>query len=164
MHTETRRPSPLSRTTQDGVPPSGVVTGRADSVRAGEAGDRLRSVWRCSSPCDHAGVRLGVVSDVGWDLRPTFAHHGLDHFFSAWVHSYEHDTEKPDRQLFHHACQEVAVDVAEALMVGDRPAKDGGAAAAGMRAYVLPAGAAPGAHRGLDAVLRLVETGTAHQV
>ncbi|MFI2071931.1 HAD family hydrolase, partial [Streptomyces mirabilis] len=42
------------------------------------------------------GVVLGVVSDVGWDLRATFAHHGLDHYFSSWVHSYEHDTEKPD--------------------------------------------------------------------
>ncbi|MFI5993951.1 HAD family hydrolase [Streptomyces sp. NPDC051362] len=104
-----------------------------------------------------AGVRLGVVSDVGWDLRATFAHHGLDHFFSSWVHSYEHDTEKPDRRLFHHACQELDVDLAETLMVGDHPAKDGGAAAAGMRAYVLPAGAAPGAHRGLGAVLRLVD-------
>ncbi|AJT70183.3 hypothetical protein T261_8591 [Streptomyces lydicus] len=103
-----------------------------------------------------AGVRLGVVSDVGWDLRPTFAHHGLDGFFSSWVHSYEHDTKKPDRRLFHHACQELGVDLAEALMVGDHPAKDGGAVAAGMRAYVLAAGAAPGAHRGLGAVLRLV--------
>ncbi|MER7200474.1 hypothetical protein [Streptomyces sp. CB01635] len=42
-------------------------------------------------------------------------------------------------------------------MVGDHPAKDGGAVAAGLRAYVLPSGAAPGARRGLDAVLRLVE-------
>jgi putative hydrolase of the HAD superfamily len=111
-----------------------------------------------------SGVRLGVVSDVGWDLRPTFAHHGLSHFFSAWVHSYEHDMEKPDPRLFHHACQEVGADPAEVLMVGDHPAKDGGAAAAGMRAYVLPAGAAPGAHRGLDAVLRLVGTSTTHRV
>jgi len=43
----------------------------------------------------------------------------------------------------------------EALMVGDVPAKDGGAAAAGIRSYVLPAGQVPGSRRGLDAVLRL---------
>ncbi|MEU5238062.1 HAD-IA family hydrolase [Streptomyces lydicus] len=72
-----------------------------------------------------------------------------------WVHSYEHDTEKPDPLLFHHACRELAVAPAETLMVGDHPTKDGGAAGAGLRAYVLPAAAAPGAHRGLDAVLRL---------
>lgn len=109
------------------------------------------------------GIELGVVSDVGWDLRPTFAHHGLGHYFSAWVHSYEHDSEKPDPQLFRHACRELAVPTEETLMVGDHPAKDGGAAAAGLRSYVLPAGAAPGSQRGLDAVLRLVfQDGAAH--
>ncbi|MCL7490254.1 HAD family hydrolase [Streptomyces sp. MCA2] len=102
-----------------------------------------------------SGLPLGVVSDVGWDLRATFAHHGLDRFISAWVHSYEHHTEKPDPLLFHHACRELGADPSETLMVGDHPAKDGGAAGAGLRSYVLPAGAAPGSLRGLDAVLRL---------
>ncbi|MEW2706640.1 hypothetical protein [Streptomyces koyangensis] len=41
-------------------------------------------------------------------------------------------------------------------MVGDHPGKDGGAAGAGLRSYVFPAGAAPGGVRGLDAVLRPV--------
>ncbi|MBQ0855349.1 hypothetical protein J8N05_45090 [Streptomyces sp. BH-SS-21] len=54
-----------------------------------------------------------------------------------------------------HACRELGVVPAETLMVGDHPAKDGGAAGAGLRAYVLPVGAVPGAPRGLDAVLRL---------
>lgn len=102
-----------------------------------------------------AGVRLGVVSDVGWDLRGTFAHHGLADHFSSWTHSYEHATEKPDPLLFHHACRALGVAPGETLMVGDHPAKDGGAAGAGLRAYVLPGGAAPGALRGLDAVERL---------
>jgi putative hydrolase of the HAD superfamily len=102
-----------------------------------------------------SGMVLGVVSDVGWDLRPTFAHHHLDHYFASWVHSYEHRTEKPDPALFRYACRELGVEPASALMVGDHPAKDGGAAGSGLRSYVLPAGAAAGAHRGLDAVLRL---------
>ncbi|MFG2892568.1 HAD family hydrolase [Streptomyces sp. NPDC048248] len=101
------------------------------------------------------GAVLGVVSDVGWDLRPTFAHHGLDHYFTSWVHSYQHKTEKPDPALFQHACRELGVEPASTLMVGDHPAKDGGAAGSGLRSYVLPAGAAAGSHRGLDAVLRL---------
>ncbi|MER6132768.1 HAD-IA family hydrolase [Streptomyces sp. NPDC001815] len=104
------------------------------------------------------GIALGVVSDVGWDLRATFAHHGLDQYFSTWVHSYAFGTEKPDPVLFGHACRELDVAPAETLMVGDHPAKDGGAAGAGLRAYVLPAGAAPGSRRGLDAVLRLTGT------
>ncbi|WP_308312702.1 HAD-IA family hydrolase [Streptomyces sp. ISL-11] len=102
------------------------------------------------------GVAMGVVSDVGWDLRATFAHRGLDRYFSSWTHSFEFETEKPDPLLFQHACGELGVDPAETLMVGDHPAKDGGAVSAGLRAYVLPAGAAPGEVRGLDAVLRLV--------
>ena len=105
------------------------------------------------------GLALGVVSDVGWDLRATFAHHGLDRFFSSWVHSYEHHSEKPDPLLFRHACRELGVGPSEALMVGDHPAKDGGAAGAGLRAYVLPAGASPGSWRGLHAVVRLAVPG-----
>lgn len=105
---------------------------------------------------------MGVVSDVGWDLRPTFAHHGLDRFIGAWVHSYEHHTEKPDPLLFRHACRRLGTTPAQALMVGDHPAKDGGAAGAGLRSYVLPSGAAPGSRRGLDAVLRLVTPAAPH--
>ncbi|MGG2461048.1 HAD family hydrolase [Streptomyces sp. RGM 3693] len=107
-----------------------------------------------------SGLALGIVSDVGWDLRPTFAHHRLDSYFSSWVHSYEHATEKPDPRLFHHACEELGVEPAATLMVGDHPAKDGGAVGAGLRSYVLPAGAAAGSYRGLAAVLRLAAIGS----
>ncbi|MEU4508700.1 HAD-IA family hydrolase [Nonomuraea wenchangensis] len=95
------------------------------------------------------GLALGVVSDAGWDLRPTFAHHRFDQYFSVWVHSYEYRTEKPDPRLFLHACAQLAVSPEETIMVGDHPAKDGGAAGAGLRSYGLPAGAAPGSRRGL---------------
>ncbi|WP_314173726.1 HAD family hydrolase [Streptomyces winkii] len=101
------------------------------------------------------GVVVGVVSDVGWDLRATFAHHGVEGYVSSWVHSYEHGTEKPDPFLFHQACRELGSEPAETLMVGDHPAKDGGAVGVGLRCLVLPAGAAPGSYRGLEAVLRL---------
>ncbi|MEW2223195.1 HAD-IA family hydrolase [Streptomyces sp. NPDC006990] len=102
-----------------------------------------------------AGLTLGVLSNIGWDLRETFAHHGVAEYFSCWVHSYEHATEKPDPALFRTACRELGADPDETLMVGDHPAADGGAAGAGLRAYVLPAGASPGGVRGLDAVLHL---------
>ncbi|WP_016905515.1 HAD family hydrolase [Streptomyces xiaopingdaonensis] len=104
-----------------------------------------------------SGVRVGVVSDIGWRLPPTFRHRALDRYVGAWVHSFEHGTEKPDPLLFRHACAELGVAEDETLMVGDNPVKDGGAVAARLRSYVLPTGAAPGAHRGLDAVLRLAD-------
>ncbi|MFD4989503.1 hypothetical protein [Streptomyces sp. NPDC058374] len=44
-----------------------------------------------------AGVPLGVVRDVGWDLRATFARHGLGHHFGPWVHSHEHRRRNPAR-------------------------------------------------------------------
>lgn len=108
-----------------------------------------------------AGLALGVVSDVGWDLRATFTHHGLDGYVSSWVHSYAYGTQKPDPVLFERACRELGTAPEETLMVGDHAAKDGGAAGAGLRSYVLPAGAAAGAWRGLDAVVRLAGADTA---
>lgn len=108
-----------------------------------------------------SGVAVGVVSDIGWQLPPTFARHGLDGHVSAWVHSYEHDTEKPDPLLFALACGRLGVAPEETLMVGDNPYKDGGAVGAGLRSYVLPAGATPGCRRGLDAVLRVAGLATA---
>jgi putative hydrolase of the HAD superfamily len=102
------------------------------------------------------GTAVGILSDIGWDLRPTFTRHGFAEYVSSWVHSYEHGTEKPDSRLFLHACEELGAAPEETLMVGDNPVKDGGAVATGLRAYVLPSGASPGGERGLDAVLRLL--------
>lgn len=60
---------------------------------------------------------------------------------------------KPAPALFHAAC--AALVPAETLMVGDDPLSDGGAAAAGLRVYLL-APDARGASRGLSAVVALV--------
>ncbi|MEV5383519.1 HAD-IA family hydrolase [Streptomyces sp. NPDC052721] len=101
------------------------------------------------------GLRVGIVSDFAWDLRTHLAHHGLDALIDTCVISYEHGREKPDPQLFLKACADLGADPRATLMVGDNPVRDGGAAACGVRTYILPAEHRTG-ERGLMDVQRLV--------
>ncbi|MET9663182.1 HAD-IA family hydrolase [Streptomyces sp. NPDC006510] len=78
-----------------------------------------------------SGTRIGVVSNIGWDLRPVFRAHGLDALIDAYVLSYEHGIQKPDARLFHTACTDLGLDPADVVMVGDDRHADGGAAALG---------------------------------
>ena len=100
------------------------------------------------------GLRIGVVSDFAWDLRTHLAHHGLDALVDTCVISYEQGREKPDPQLFLKACADLGTDPRATLMVGDNPLRDGGAAACGLRTYILPSEHRSG-ERGLTDVLRL---------
>ncbi|PZG98552.1 hydrolase [Streptomyces sp. NTH33] len=77
------------------------------------------------------GIGVGVVSNIGWDLRPVFRAHGLDTYVDAYVLSYEHGIQKPDPRLFAAACAELGADPEDVLMVGDDRRADGGAAALG---------------------------------
>ncbi|PAZ16065.1 hydrolase [Streptomyces sp. SA15] len=101
------------------------------------------------------GLRVGIVSDFAWDLRTHLAHHGLNALIDTCVISYEHGREKPDPQLFLKACAGLGSDPRATLMVGDNPVRDGGAAACGLRTYILPAEHRTG-ERGLTDVRRLV--------
>jgi HAD superfamily hydrolase (TIGR01509 family) len=101
------------------------------------------------------GVPVGIVSDFGWDLRVHLVHSGLDGLVDSVVLSCDLGREKPDPQLFLKACAELGADPRRSLMVGDNPARDGGANAAGLRAFVL-AGEERTGERGLTDVLRLV--------
>ncbi|MCF4137167.1 HAD-IA family hydrolase [Streptomyces sp. Tue 6430] len=102
------------------------------------------------------GVRVGVVSNIGWDLRPVFREHGLDAYVDAYVLSYEHGVQKPDPRLFATACEALGADPRATLMVGDSRPADGGAAALGCSVYFvehLPTAERPD---GLRPVLDLV--------
>ena len=100
-----------------------------------------------------AGIRVAVVSNIGFDIRPHFAAWGLTDLIDAFVLSYEVGRVKPDPAIFLRACGMLGVDPEHVLMVGDSPA-DAGAVGAGCRALVLPA-AEPGAVNGLAASLAL---------
>jgi putative hydrolase of the HAD superfamily len=84
------------------------------------------------------GIPAAVVSNIAHDVRPLLAAHGLLDLLSAVVLSFEHRMQKPDPAFFLAACRELDVAPEDALMVGDDPAVDGGAAKAGIRTLVLP--------------------------
>ncbi|MEU9166392.1 HAD-IA family hydrolase [Streptomyces sp. NPDC048420] len=102
------------------------------------------------------GIKVGVVSNIGWDLRPVFRAHGLDPYVDAYVLSYEHGIQKPDPRLFKTACSALGVEPRDVLMVGDDRRADGGAAALGCGVHFvdhLPVARRPD---GLRPVLGLV--------
>jgi len=83
-------------------------------------------------------VRIAVVSDIHFDLRPEFAAAGMDHLVDTFVLSFQHGVCKPDPAIFEMALNALAVGPHQALMVGDRPERDGAAARLGMPTLLLP--------------------------
>jgi HAD superfamily hydrolase (TIGR01509 family) len=102
-----------------------------------------------------AGVKVGVVSNAGWDVRIQFVASGLHDLVDVYALSYEIGVIKPAAEMFLQPCKELGVEPERALMVGDTPIPDGGALAVGMPVHLLPL-APPDGPRGLDVVLRLV--------
>lgn len=80
---------------------------------------------------------MGVVSNIGWDLRPVFRAHGLDRYVDTYVLSYEHGIRKPDTRLFSAACAALGADPAETPMVGDDRHAGGGAASLGCSVHFV---------------------------
>jgi HAD superfamily hydrolase (TIGR01509 family) len=101
------------------------------------------------------GLRLGVVSDTGFDLRPAMDLLGLSPFFDTVVMSFEYGICKPAAKVFLTACDQLQVSPDRTLMVGDNPLTDSGAVATGMHVFLLPPPARTGP-RGLGEVLSLV--------
>ena len=52
-------------------------------------------------------MRIGVVSDIHYDLRPLFEGGGLAHLVDAFTLSFEHGGQKPDPRLFEIALAEL---------------------------------------------------------
>lgn len=101
------------------------------------------------------GVRVAVVSNCGWDLRAAFTLHGLGGLVDEYVLSCEHGREKPDPELFRHACERLGVAPAATVMIGDDPRTDTGALRAGIAVYLLAPPQPFPAPRGLGRILSL---------
>lgn len=121
-----------------------------------------RDVGPLLEALDSAGVRLGVVSDIHVDLRPTFATHMLPDGRSwadlvhTWALSFELGVAKPHPAIFRSALTGLGLPASAVLMVGDRGAWDGAAVDVGMTTLLLPPLADPAderLHRVVDLVL-----------
>jgi HAD superfamily hydrolase (TIGR01509 family) len=103
-------------------------------------------------------IPVGVLSNIGWDIRPAFDRVGALNALRTVILSCEHGLAKPDPALFAVACEHLGTDPARVLYVGDDPVKDGAAVRAGLPVYLLPSERDARTPRGLAAVLRLVDT------
>jgi FMN phosphatase YigB (HAD superfamily) len=101
------------------------------------------------------GLRIGIVSDTGFDLRPAFDLLGVSSLVDSVVMSFEYGICKPAAKVFHTACDQLQVEPERALMVGDNPLTDSGAVTAGLCVFLLPPPTGTGL-RGLAHVLSLV--------
>jgi HAD superfamily hydrolase (TIGR01509 family) len=101
------------------------------------------------------GINVAVISDIHFDLRPEFRVQGMTEFVDSFILSFEHGVQKPDPTIFRLALDALEVEPAEALMVGDRPSRDGGAVAVGISTLLLPT-LRDQSERRLDLVARVV--------
>ncbi len=101
------------------------------------------------------GVRTGLVSNIGVDVRGLLDDEGLADLLDTVVLSYELGVVKPHAGIFEEAVRRLDAAPARTLMVGDSWRDDGGAAQLGIRTLLLPP--TPGPTHGLDLVLRLVD-------
>jgi HAD superfamily hydrolase (TIGR01509 family) len=86
-----------------------------------------------------AGIPIGVVSNIAWDIRPAFEILGIADLVSTYVLSYQEGYIKPDARLFTVACERLGVSAEQVLMIGDSEEADGGAAKIGCAvAFVDP--------------------------
>jgi FMN phosphatase YigB (HAD superfamily) len=102
-----------------------------------------------------AGIRVGLISNVGFDIRVILVGHGMGALAESATLSFEHGLTKPDPALFALALDRVGATAEQTLMVGDHPIADGGAADAGIKTLLLPMSPAGSVH-GLAHALALV--------
>jgi HAD superfamily hydrolase (TIGR01509 family) len=99
------------------------------------------------------GIRIGVVSNIAFDLRRVLARFDIDGLVGAWALSHEVGRIKPAAGIFSAALDELDVPAGRTLMVGDSEEADGGARALGCAfALVRPDPIPERPHALLDAV------------
>jgi HAD superfamily hydrolase (TIGR01509 family) len=77
------------------------------------------------------GIKIAVVSNIAFDVRPAFAAIGADEHVDAFVLSFEVGEVKPNAAIFETALTRLGVAAEHAVMVGDSDEADGGARAIG---------------------------------
>ncbi|HET6732203.1 HAD family hydrolase [Mycobacterium sp.] len=77
------------------------------------------------------GIKIAVVSNIAFDVRPAFAAIGADEHVDEFVLSFEVGEVKPNAAIFETALTRLGVAAEHAVMVGDSDEADGGARAIG---------------------------------
>jgi FMN phosphatase YigB (HAD superfamily) len=85
------------------------------------------------------GCKIGVISNIHFDIRPTFAEPQLLDSIDTFVLSGEQGIQKPDPAIFRLALDLLGTRAEQTLMVGDRPSRDGVAIEVGMPTLLVPA-------------------------
>ena len=77
------------------------------------------------------GIKIAVVSNIAFDIRPAFEAIGIADNVDEFVLSFEVGVIKPDAAIFETALKRLGVAAEHAVMVGDSDEADGGARALG---------------------------------
>lgn len=85
-----------------------------------------------------AGLAVGIISNIGIDIRPRLQALGILALIDAVVLSFEVGVKKPDERIFARALDDLGSSACRTLMVGDTWDQDGGAGALGIRTLILP--------------------------
>jgi HAD superfamily hydrolase (TIGR01509 family) len=101
------------------------------------------------------GITGGVISNVGFDLRPILRDHGFGVLADRLTMSYEVGATKPSPEIFAAALETLGASAAQTLMVGDNAEADDGGLALGIPTLLLPM-TPPGSHHGLAVVVSLM--------
>jgi HAD superfamily hydrolase (TIGR01509 family) len=101
-------------------------------------------------------VRVGLISNIGFDLREILHAHGFGALADTATLSYEVGAMKPDPKIFRAALRSCGAEPEVTVMVGDSERADGGAAALGIVTLIVEL-TPPGTVHGLDRVLGLLD-------
>lgn len=71
------------------------------------------------------GLKVGVLSNIAFDIRPAFTARGWHVYIDEFVLSYEIGSVKPELAFFSKALAMLGVRATETLMVGDSEEADG---------------------------------------
>ena len=85
------------------------------------------------------GIAMGIVSNNTSSIRQVLTAMGLSEYFETIVISEEVGLYKPNPQILCYACEQLGVNVDEAIYVGDHPFDVVCAKAAGVQAAWIPA-------------------------
>lgn len=138
---------------------AGIDDQLAEAIYASES-DWRQNPWATDAAATlrelaEADVLIGIVSDIHFDIRPSFSAIGVADAITAYSLSFEVGAQKPNPEIFDHALSALGASPSQTLFVGDRSGPDGGAVEHGMMTLLLPPLNSPEDTR-LDAVARLL--------